>query len=48
MKEWHLKTRRGTEIGNALARKARRWMGSVVWPMTAVDQWVVDALLLVG
>lgn len=33
MKEWHRRTRKGTEIGNALAAKARRIrkMGPLAW-----------------
>jgi hypothetical protein len=47
MKEWNLKTRRGTDIGNALAKKARRSKGLGVWLTSYLSQLVLDALPLV-
>jgi hypothetical protein len=49
MKEWHLKTRRGTLIGNALARKARvatAKKAAVIWVWLV--EWAEKFLHLVG
>ncbi len=43
LKEWHRKHRRGTEMGNALARKARQFrkIPVVGWVLVA-GEWTVD------